>query len=386
MSAFSSYITYALTYIISTSILVLYQKINSKTIKFGNSQYCLKIIKIILIIFACIPVVMLATFRKGIGTDFDAFFYEYQWCAKNVVSYEQLLQASVNFNDEVGLLFLMKAGKMLFGSFQGFLFLASILTIGPVIVAFIMYDSKNVAFCFLIYLLTLFPSSFNGIHQHIAVALSLLAIVLAYKERFITSVIMILIAFFFHKTALVTFAFLICLKIFKRYPTLKLSVIVMIACFSLIGYKNLIQLVLNIPLLGKYSYAFNENYIYSINYLIMHSVLKIPLLFIMIVFYTTILKSDRKNTALVCYTVIDFLGIFLAFYIRWAMRLQYYTLAVAPLLILNISNAFNKHLKKKEAFLIKFLMIAVYIFRFIVLFGLYRYDEIIPYSFITIFM
>lgn len=90
--------------------------------------------------------------------------------------------------------------------------------------------------------------------------------------------------------------------------------------------------------------------------------------------------------ALICYVIMDFLGVFLAFHVRWAMRLQYYTLSVVPLVSVSLFKALNKGSKKNNIIIIRTILIAIYIFRFIILYGVYRYDEIIPYSFVTTLM
>lgn len=386
MSVPISFALYTLVYIISTSILLFCQKVSHGKIKFGKGCHRKHKIVYLLPLLAGIPVIMMSTFRYGIGTDFDAFYYEYQWCAKNINSYDSLMQAVKGFNDEVGLIVLIKLGDVIFHSFQGFLFLASLLTVIPVIIAFIIFDSEHTPFCFLIYLLTLFPSSFNGIHQHIAVSLSLLAIVLGYKNCYIRALMLILAAMFFHKTAFITIACLVCIKISRRYPTLKLGAIILIACGCLIAYRYLIGMLIQIPSFSKYAYAFNEEYGYSINYLIMHLALKIPFLMIILLFYHNILQIDRRNMALICYVIMDFLGVFLAFHVRWAMRLQYYTLSVAPLISVSLFKALNRGSKKNNIIIIRTILIAIYIFRFVILYGVYRYDEIIPYSFVTTLM
>lgn len=110
MSVPISFALYTLVYIISTSILLFYQKVSHGKIKFGKGCYRKHKIVYLLPLLAGIPVIMMSTFRYGIGTDFDAFYYEYQWCAKNINSYDSMMQAVKGFNDEVGLIVLIKLG------------------------------------------------------------------------------------------------------------------------------------------------------------------------------------------------------------------------------------------------------------------------------------
>lgn len=80
-------------------------------------------------------------------------------------------------------------------------------------------------------------------------------------------------------------------KSIKKIPTLKLGTIILIASGCLIAYRYLIGMLIQIPSFSKYAYAFNEEYGYSINYLIMHLALKIPFSHD----YTFILSQYTKN-------------------------------------------------------------------------------------------
>ena len=134
-----------------------------------------------------------------------------------------------------------------------------------------------------------------------------------------------------------------------------------------------------VPFLAKYEYAFSENYEFSINFIIMHISFKLPLLMLALFCYKKLLKSDKRNLALLAYLFIDIVFVFSAFYMRWTMRMQYYTMAVAPLLISNMLSDYSENTGNKK--ILKYILLLTYLIRFFVLFGIYKYDSVIPYAF-----
>lgn len=378
MSMISTYILYLSVFAFTAVMLYICRytyRINYSCGKLNVSN-CIRIVSLL---FSVSLVILLSTFRFNTGTDYSSFENEYRWCTNNLNSIDSLKIAVEGYGDEPGLFILMKIGELLFGSFHGFLFLSSILTVIPVLIAYYIFDNKYIHYSFLLYLLSLFLSSFNGIHQHISVSLCLLAIVLAYKKRYIFSILIIIFAYFFHQTALFSFVFLILIYLSRKKTIAKFYLIVVISILSAISMKFILSVMRVVPFLAKYEYAFSENYEFSINFIIMHISFKLPLLMLALFCYKKLLKSDKRNLALLAYLFIDIVFVFSAFYMRWTMRMQYYTMAVAPLLISNMLSDYSENTGNKK--ILKYILLLTYLIRFFVLFGIYKYDSVIPYAF-----
>ncbi|MCI8782074.1 MAG: EpsG family protein [Dorea sp.] len=382
MSAFQTYTLYIGVFLLTTAMLFLFKHTFKYKLKAGSIDLNF-VFRLIFMIISLMPLILMATYRYDTGTDYFSFESTYNWCMRNLDSFSQLQKAVLGFNDEPGMLILLRMGGTIFGSFQGFLFLASILTVVPALIAFIIYDNEHFDFCFLIYLFTLYLSSYNGIHQHIAVSWSLLAVVLAYKEKYLKAVLLILFVMLFHTTAVFTFVFLILILWSKRNIELKLHIVLLISIISIIGMQIILSLLSKMPLLARYEYAFNEHHVFSVNFIIMHMAFKIPLIVVMLLRYKKLIKNDRRTFALLAYTLFDAVFVFSAFYMRWSMRMQYYTLSVSPLLLINIFESYEEENNSNRVF-IKSALTITYIVRFFVLFGIYSYDSVIPYTFLGV--
>ena len=155
MSVFGTYLLYFTVFIASGLLLLLFKKTY-------NYRFTLRSVEItwlfrgILLVVAGIFPILLATFRYDTGTDFFSFLPEYRWSLKNINSLAMLQRGMFGYNDEAGLLLLMKISGEIFHSFQGFLFLASCLTVIPALCAFYIYDKECVDLCFFLYLILLF--------------------------------------------------------------------------------------------------------------------------------------------------------------------------------------------------------------------------------------
>jgi len=191
----------------------------------------------------------------------------------------------------------------------------------------------------------------------------------------------VFIAFLFHQTSIIAIVPLLIFKMVKKNAEFKLWFITLISVIGTVNVKILMEVATKIPFFARYIYALNENYEYSINYLIMHVSLKLPLLFITFLFYKKLVKSNKKDVALIYYMIFDILMVFMSFFIRWIMRMEYYSLAVVPFLMSEITGT-RRVVEKRDAVIINTVVVIAFIFRFIMLYGVYGYDDVIPYNYV----
>lgn len=328
-----------------------------------------------LVLFTCLPLVVLATVRYGIGTDYFSYSNDYYLVE---ASYYSLDDFSFLLR-EVGYTFTTWLAINIFDSYQGVLFFSAWLTTVPVLVALLLYNSKYIEVGWLIYLLTLYLSSFNGIRQHIAVSFAFLAIVLIYKKATMKGIICILVGFLFHQTAIIALAFLLFSKFSSSNATRQKAVLIFSFIAGLMSLGLVVKILEVFPLfafyLEKYELTFNEM---SLTHYVVHTAFKIPLLMIVVWYYNKLCKKNKQNFALLSFLLLDVLFVFSSYYLKWAIRLQYYTMCVYPLITMNILD--NDYIRNNKKYIVMFL-IAVYIIRFLAIFGFARYDGVIPYDF-----
>jgi hypothetical protein len=147
-----------------------------------------------------------------------------------------------------------------------------------------------------------------------------------------------------------------------------------------------LELIARIPLVAYYYYKYiGTRGVATIMLFIVQTFFKLPITCILLMYSNQLIKYNKKNSALIIYTFFDYFFIFASHYIRWAIRMQYYTMLVAPFLfnlIDKLSAAECDREKKCHNWkAIRLLVIITYITRFLIVFGYSRYDGIIPYNF-----
>lgn len=268
----------------------------------------------------------------------------------------------------------------LFNSYTGQLFLNSLLILLPAIWALILFDTKQFPIGLSIYLLTLFPSSFNGMRQHIAVSFTMLAIVLIYKGKMFKYIFCVLVALLFHKTSIIDFLFLFLCKNRRKNEYLKFIGMIILIVIGIILIEPMMRVISKLPVISFYFNKYNDTYnAYSLTHYVVHSVFRLPLAFILLIYNKKIIEKNSKNLVIIICPFIDFIFIFMSKVIRWTIRMTYFTMAAMPLSIMLIGS--NDEIKDRDKKLVIFLLIITLILRFIALFGYADYDGIIPYQF-----
>lgn len=321
-----------------------------------------------------LPLVILFTFRYGVGEDYFSYLDDYNWYGPrefNVLpyGYTEMGYGAINI-----------IAYRLFNSYTGLLFLNSLLILLPAIWALILFDTKQFPIGLSIYLLTLFPSSFNGMRQHIAVSFTMLAIVLIYKGKMFKYIFCVLVAILFHKTSIIDFLFLFLCKNRRKNEYLKFIGMIILIVIGIILIEPMMRVISKLPVISFYFNKYNDTYnAYSLTHYVVHSVFRLPLAFILLIYNKKIIEKNNKNLVIIICPFIDFIFIFMSKVIRWTIRMTYFTMAAMPLSIMLIGS--NDEIKDRDKKLVIFLLIITLILRFIALFGYADYDGIIPYQF-----
>ena len=376
MAFISSYVIYFVVFSISVFFSYLYVK-NTEMYaekKLVKTKFSYAALQMFALLGVLLPLVILFTFRYGVGEDYFSYLDDYNWYGPrefNVLPY--------GYN-EMGYGAINIIAYRLFNSYTGLLFLNSLLILLPAIWALILFDTKQFPIGLSIYLLTLFPSSFNGMRQHIAVSFTMLAIVLIYKGKMFKYIFCVLVAILFHKTSIIDFLFLFLCKNRRKNEYLKFIGMIILIVIGIILIEPMMRVISKLPVISFYFNKYNDTYnAYSLTHYVVHSVFRLPLAFILLIYNKKIIEKNNKNLVIIICPFIDFIFIFMSKVIRWTIRMTYFTMAAMPLSIMLIGS--NDEIKDRDKKLVIFLLIITLILRFIALFGYADYDGIIPYQF-----
>lgn len=159
---------------------------------------------------------------------------------------------------ETGFLILAKIFHWFTDEGQIFLFVIAALTCG-FFAKFIYDNCEQVVFPTLIFLFeSMFMSSFNGIRQMLAVAITIQAYTLVKNEKWKKAIVVILVAAFIHNVALVAFALfpVMLIKPKKQYRYFKYAMIItVLSPFIVIAAQSIISRVF-----PRYASYFTTNY------------------------------------------------------------------------------------------------------------------------------
>lgn len=376
MEYIGSYILYFATF--SISIFFAYMYSHNYILYSSCDHVRAKTSYICLQAFTCIgilaPLIFLYTFRYGVGVDYYNYIDDFDWYGPR------------NFADlpngytEIGYGAINIIAYRLFGSYRGLLFLNSLLTVIPAVLSIKLFNIKQFPLGLSIYLLILYPSSFNGMRQHIAVSFIMLGIVMIYSGRYFWYFFCIIVACFFHKTSIIGLMFLFFINIKRENNYLKYIGMILLIVVGILMVEPIMKLSSRLPIINFYYSKYIDTYdAYNLTHYIVHTFFRLPLAFVLLLYYKVILKKDKKNFAVIICPFIDFLFIYMSKVIRWAIRMTYFTMASIPFSVMLIGS--NEQIKERDKKLIIVLIIVTFAFRFAALFGYADYDGVIPYQF-----
>lgn len=334
-------------------------------------------IRVPLFIGTILPLILITTFRYNVGTDYENYEELYVFYSQNNGSIENLFHAG----KELGYGLINWIAYHVFHSYEGVKFLSSLCVLIPALYALLKYDKKHFSVGWFLYLLSLYLSSFNGLRQHIAVSLCLLSIVLFYKGKWIKSILLVAVSTQFHLLSLFTLVLFGLFYFSKKRVNIKkfaFHVTIVIIAGLLVGV--LLKVFSNISIFRYYLEKYSDTFgAVTMMHFVTHISFKLPLSFIIFLYFDKLIENNKKNYPILLYSFFDYVFVLSSYYLRWAIRMQYYSMIAAPLIIIEIK---KMQVSKKTRTIAITLLIISYILRFAIIFGYSKYDAIVPYHFL----
>lgn len=341
---------------------------NTKLVNYDNHVLRIQNTALFAFFLSVLIPVSISTFRYGIGTDYYRYAKIY-----SLNSFGNLLSFARRdgFTIEIAPLIMYKVSRMIFDSFEGYLFIASLVTYSISFAALKSYSrSINFGLVIFIYLTLYFAPSLNIVEQIMSVSIVLRGLKFIFERRFVSYSIVIGIAMLFHISAIVCILFYF--FYFKIRIRVKASIFIAIFIVIALLFDRILLAISNIPLFYKYTRYANEiDFTFRLGYY----VLRLPIISLLVISYKRIFISPDTRFYFLIY-LFELLSILLGFYSHWAFRIMYYCMISEVILVPRILLSY----KRKNRVLVMTGMIVYYMFYFYYVHFLSGHDGIFPYS------
>lgn len=156
------------------------------------------------ICISCFFIIWLIQALRAPGIGCDPFYtYIPHFESQGDVEISNLFITEDNYKFEPGYQICTRLIRLISTDIQTFLALTSLIILAPIAFCFSKL-SKNIALSFIIFSgLILYHFSFSGLRQSIALAITLFSTFFIFKRKFLIYLGLILLAFFFHKSAII---------------------------------------------------------------------------------------------------------------------------------------------------------------------------------------
>lgn len=323
-----------------------------------------KTVSSIIIFISFMILILLIGCRESVGTDYDSYIYYYNFISN--LNFDEL-----NVVDwEYGAVLIFKLTSLIFSNEKFIMIVLGILTIYPLYKLNKLYDYKYLPYSILTYSLMLLPFSMNGMRQAIAMSFIALAVGYLMKENKLKSIISIIIALLFHKSAIIIIPYLILFmikkgsKIERDYTLITLLISVVILFFN--------EYLINLGFISEYDYYLTDINIgnISLNSILFH----IPIILIMLSFSNK--EQNHLNLLkglVISGIILDFIGTSKQYLSRISLYYTMFEILLIPMLIKHINNQTTKKI-------ISFLYIIFLVIYFVYQFYILGRHEIFPYQ------
>lgn len=361
-------LTTALVYFSILLITVLLFGLYNIRFKFGkiiiHEQNCFDVISVICI---SLPIILTMSIRYGIGTDYNNYLRIYN----NFIS-------TGRSSLEIGYQFLMKLSNWLFGDFQGVLFVASLLTVVPIIVWTLKMKEDTRILTFVIVFCLYFGIWQNLIRQSIAISLFICSIKQIERRCLWKYILLLIIGSCFHTSCL----FMIPCYFFIDGKVQKQNGTRYTARYILKIASLLFAIILAAFMFLKFGQAMGVEYAGYIGieaggttryYLRFAFILAIPEL----IFMQKMVAKDKLYELYYLLVIGEIVILFFGLYVSYGFRLaQYFSFAHA-FLIPEIGRTIKS---KRNRIIWNLIMVTILIFRFTIFNLVFGYDGIVPYQ------
>ncbi|WP_411686487.1 EpsG family protein [Acinetobacter pseudolwoffii] len=283
-------------------------------------------------------------------------------------SYENIFYQIVSNNDyllsiEPGWIFLNKAVDYMGFDFRGILVISSFLTLSLIFLTVKKYSFNPMFSIALFYLLYFYFISFNISRQLLAVSIVLISTVLILNNKKISSFCLILLASFFHQSALIALILYFYIFISNKKPFIITGIIVSMI-FGIFG-ANIITQVVGYTEYSYYIENYENNSVLGKTFLL--------ILFNMFFIYLTLCLKEYSNEFKIFYIFILILNmtILIPFGSRFVLYFSIYQILFFPYFINKISGTRNFKI---------FSIFIVTLYSFIIFFTSLGKGGVLPYN------
>ena len=244
-------------------------------------------------ILAVLAAAVLAGLRDvTVGTD-SVSYWKWEIDARYVDNFAQCLKKG-SPSEPLFMVLVYAAGKYL-GCVQWLYFLASLIGCGFAMAAFVwMRDVVSIPYAWVSYLFLFYGHSLNGTRQAIAMTIVLLALFMAMRGKYLWYVILTVLAYGFHNSAVLSVGFLALYLILKKWNTLPVKAVLvggMIA--AVVCYEPLFLFLAKIGLVSSRFATYLK--ISSVHFSLNPILVRLPFFLLVLFFYRDFAKEEKTE-------------------------------------------------------------------------------------------
>lgn len=245
-------------------------------------------------ILAVLAVAVLAGLRDvTVGTD-SVHYWKWEIDARYADNFAQCLKKG-RPSEPLFMALVYAAGQYL-GCVQWLYFLASLIGCGFVMAAFVwMREVVSVPYAWVSYLFLFYGNSLNGTRQAIAMTIVLLALFMAMRGKYLWYVVLTVLAYGFHNSAMLSVVFLALYLILKKWDTLPVKAVLvggMIA--AVVCYEPLFRL-LDWTGITRGRFVSYVNAVNGVNFSLNPILVRLPFFLLVLFFYRDFAKEEKTE-------------------------------------------------------------------------------------------
>jgi len=365
MNDFSSLIMYVSFFSLSCLLIHLSQIIK----KDKHIAY------VFFLVMSFIIPLIISGFRYDVGTDYMNYIRGYNLTAN--ISFTEFIESK---NIELGF-FLIKKIAYWFNNYQVMFWISTIITLVFAYKAIIRHEDKvSIAFSLMMYLFVIFPSSFNIMRQHIALAIAVYSYRYIFERNFKKFLFFCIIASSFHITALIVLPFYFVViaeksitSFAKKKKIFYQALIIIASILFIVNFSSFINTLSQMGIFERY-YMYSTEIDSGLNREIY---LKGLILIAVLLYSKKLISYDERNKLYIYFLVIDLIVTFVGFSNPFTKRIGLYFGITQIFLLPSIIKVMNN---KVEKYLGRWAIVLYSIGFFILAFYIFKLSHIIPYK------
>ena len=290
--------------------------------------------KLILLVLTAVPLILLATLRYNVGTDYFAYIKN----AANIQDLFSLKLIFVYYSKEPLYVIFTYLGMALFHSFVGAVYVYSLIFVFFIIEGIRYYKDKiSITLSLFIFCMSYYLIFFNATRQMIALAIVFFASRYLVEKKLWKYIFWIIIAGLFHKTAYVMILlYLLNFKLESPKAIKIYYILILISPLLMYPFMKLVLVLTN--MFGIFTRLSKMNIVWNFRFLLY----LIPEFIIIFMYRKQILELDKKNELFYRLVVLQFPAQMMGVFVEYADRLSIYFGAFELVLMCLILKARDK--------------------------------------------